>query len=293
MTTLAECARRIAELEAENAALRAELARRDADEARRRKVSGYAARRNALIAQGRWQPYVPAAQVREHVERVLAATGMSRAQFAVIAGVDDGTLCKIFNDGGARVKTEVAKRITAVTAAAVPVDSGFISALGSCRRLRALTAAGWSPAALAERLGTGEDTLRAVRDGSRDKVNAATARAIRDLYDQLWNTPAPAGTKAERVSASKSRRLAERRGWVPAGGWDEDEIDRPDGKPAEDWKRAPERKYRDRAVLAAEAAELFGFGLGRDAAAERLGVTRAALDKALERYAAAEASEAA
>lgn len=277
--------RRIAELEAENTRLRAELSCLRAEGRRKTKKSAYDARRNALRAQGRWHPYVPAGPVRVHVQNVMFVAGMSRAQFAAAANIDEGTLSKILYAGARRVKTEVAAKIRAVTTTTPIPDLGYVEAAGASRRFQALAVAGWSIALIAQRLGMDEGNARKIRDGDRARVSAATARRVRALYDDLWNAPPPESAKAERIAAAKTRSFAAKQGWVPAGAWDDDQIDDPAAMPADGWKRAPERKNRKLDVLIAEAEELFGFGLDRDAAAERLGVSRAALNKALERAA--------
>ena len=63
--------------------------------------------------------------------------------------------------------------------------------------------------------------------------------------------------------------------------WDDDEIDDPDAEPADGWQRT--RSTWRSADLAGDALELLGRHYTRRQVAERLGVTVAAIDKALER----------
>jgi len=253
----------------------------------KRPKARYNAERALLIGRGEWHPYADAAPVREHVRSVMAAAGLSRAQFAVMAGLTDGTVSKILYNGRPRVRTVVADRIMRVTTALPVPDAGMVTPDGSSRRLQALTTAGWPTTLLADRLGMDASAVRKIRGGSRQYVTAATARKIRAVYDELWNVAPPERNPGERIAAAKARAFAARHGWVPAAGWNDDQVDNPAARPAEGWQR-PARKTRSSADTAAEARELFGFGLDRHQASRRLGVSRAALEKALERAGRAE-----
>jgi hypothetical protein len=101
----------------------------------------------------------------------------------------------------------------------------------------------------------------------------------RDLYDQLWDQPPPQATRGQRISAAKARAHAARHHWPPPLAWDDDTIDQPGTQPAR-WQRTRTHRSRD---LAAEAAELTTWGYTRTQAAQRLGVSRGALDKAISR----------
>jgi hypothetical protein len=103
--------------------------------------------------------------------------------------------------------------------------------IGSARRLRALTAAGWGTAYLADRLGDRIGHIREWRAERYPTVLAETDQRIRDLYAELADrTPPPsrAGTHA--------RLHAERMGWPLPICWDDDTIDDPDAEP---WAEEP------------------------------------------------------
>lgn len=280
---------RIAELEAENARLRSELAIYRQQE-KGRKRSGYHARRHALIARGQWQPEVPVGPVRDHVRRVMAATGMSGRQFAVAAGLDEGTVTKIlYEKGKQRVRAAVAAKARAVTGATpVPAD-GLVSAAGPARRLQALACLGWSVDVLAGRTGLSPDATWNVRAGKRQRVSAGTAARIAAVYDELWNTAAPESARAEKISASKARATAGKNGWAPPGAWNDDEIDNPQAAPAEGWQR---RRRLTVAETAAEARDLMaGMGASLEEAASRLGVAVRTVERALAAFPDAEITE--
>jgi len=118
-------------------------------------------------------------------------------------------------------------------AAGRPMPFGHVDATGTLRRMRALACLGWSFQTTSERAGIGRG-----RDiAARSTVTRASADAITAVYDELWSTPAPTATREERIIAAKTRARALREGWAPPLAWDDDEIDKPDARPAE-WKEA-------------------------------------------------------
>ena len=251
-----------------------------------RAVSEYEARRQRLIAYGQWQPYVDAEPVRAHV-RMLMSAGIGRRTIARASGVPEGTLKKLLYGRPAadrapsrRVRPETGRRILRLTpsvellAAGAPVD-----ATGTTRRLQALIAIGWTQTALAARLGwTVGNFHRLLR---QTRVSAGTARAARALYDELWNTPPAEHDHAGRQAAARARNTAHRNGWPPPMAWDDNTIDDPDAHPD---RGAPARR---RAAIAENAAELTAQGYTRAQIADRLGITKNALDRALHEEGAA------
>lgn len=196
----------------------------------------YENRRYRLMAYGRWQPYVDAGPVRAHVLKLRDA-GLGYKRVAELADVSAGGMSKLmYGDYGRgtppskRVRPETAAAILAVEAnldtlgAAVLVD-----AAGTRRRLHALAAMGWSLAKLAGRLGVHRGNLG--KTLACEQVTAGTARAVRALYDGLWNQAPPEDTHADKVAASRIRNLARTRGWAPPLAWDDESIDDPAARP--------------------------------------------------------------
>lgn len=269
------------QLEAEITRLRARLAHYQRETAAKTIRARQGARRNMLKAEGRWSPEVPVGPVRDHILQVTFVAGMSVAQFSAASGVSLATLQKILYDKSrVHVKHGVAAKIMAVTTETAVPDMGYVDATGARRRVQALAVAGWSPETIAQRIGTDRSVIYKIRDGIRGRVYAGTARKIRALYDELWLKLPPEDTKGERISAARTRSYAAKQGWVAAGRWDGPEIDDPSAVP-EDGRPAATGRQQRRETLLAEARELLGFGLSRDAAAKRLGITRYALDQAL------------
>jgi hypothetical protein len=242
-------------------------------------------KRSRAILYGQWRPYVDAGPVRDHL-RALAAAGIGHRRVVELAGVSSGSLSKILYGGpgnrppSRRIRPQTAEAIMAVRPGPGQLAPGtLVGITGTRRRAQALVATGWSQARLARELGlTAANFCGMLR---RDQVTAATARAVSDLYDRLWNQPPPEHDQRARIAASRARRHAEREGWAPPLAWDDNQIDDPDGRAAEGWRR-PARTTHPSAGLAEDAAELMrGQGYTRGHAASRLGVSVWALDRAL------------
>lgn len=90
---------------------------------------------------------------------------------------------------------------------------------GTQRRIRALVALGWSYLDLGGQLGVSQQSVWQIAN-RRGTVRATTAQRIAALYDQLSMTPAPPGK-----SASYSRTVARKHGWLPPLAWDDIDTD--------------------------------------------------------------------
>lgn len=101
---------------------------------------------------------------------------------------------------------------------------GYVGTHGATRRLRALTATGWSIADLAEHLPTvNKVTIWELRSRPRAHVKTPIHNAITELYVRLSGTPG---------HSVRARAIAVREGWVPPAGWDDDALDDPAAAPA-------------------------------------------------------------
>ena len=191
-------------------------------------VSQYNRDRAKKIATRTWQPFVPAAPVRAHLEK-LAAAGIPSKRVAALAGVSNEAVAAILGRRDrptAKVRPETAERILAITATTAELSDGaLVDSTGSVRRIQALCAIGWPIAHQERQAGRGEGSFQQVL--TRPRITAGTARAINNVYDQLAMTPAPPGR-----AASMARRTAERHEWPPPLAWDDDDIDNPAALPA-------------------------------------------------------------
>jgi hypothetical protein len=184
----------------------------------------WARRRRKAIAYGTWQPFVDPEPVREHV-RSLRAFGLSFEAIATMAGEHPSALSTLMQEANSAYLTQIRpERAQAYLAVrfdldAVP-DQHRVAGVGTARRIGALMRIGYSGADIARRL---DVTLQAVAQyRNRPRLAAATARRVRDLYDELWDTPG---------RSVKAIRWAERHGWAPPLAWDDDTIDDPSAEP--------------------------------------------------------------
>ena len=180
-----------------------------------------------------------------------------------------------------RIRPQTAATILAIRPSADLVAPGVsVDGAGTRHRVQALVAAGWSQAQLADELMTSPGHVGALL--REERVTAGTATAVRGLYERLWNQPPPEGNHRARIAASRARNYAAARQWVLPMAWDDEELDKPDGRPAQGWRRTACTK-RPAAELAEDAAELFRQDYTREQAATRLGVTASALERAIGR----------
>ena len=98
-------------------------------------------------------------------------------------------------------------------------------AIGTRRRLQALTAAGWSTSQLADRLGVTKSAIAQLRSTHQTRVLANTASDVAALYEACW-WRTPLGRYRARAE-----RYAEARGWVPPWRWDGLDLDDPAAEP--------------------------------------------------------------
>lgn len=210
--------------------------------------------RNRMAAYGRpTTNLVDATPVREHVQ-ALTAAGMGTRAIAEAAGVSRNTLRALLNGRGHRPPTrrlhpDTAEAILAVRP--VPAAHALVDAAGTRRRVQALIVLGWSQAKLATRLGMKPTNFGDLL--TSQQVTAATARAVAALYDQLWHVAPPEDTHRDRIAASRARRYAADRGWLPPMAWDDELLDLPDAELEAELERRA-RAMEDREVRAAQKA---------------------------------------
>lgn len=197
----------------------------------------YENNRYRAIAYGRWQPFVDAEPVRQHV-LALGEFGIGWMRVAKLAGVSTGGVSKLlYGDRprrlppSRRVRPETALKLLAVEPTLDNLGNrATIDATGTRRRLQALVYAGWTQSELARRMQMNRSNFgKTIVSGF---VEVATCKTVRALYDELWRTdPVEAGVPAFRAAAARD--IAITRGWASIGAWDDDRIDDPQAFP--DW----------------------------------------------------------
>ncbi|WP_157253139.1 hypothetical protein [Nonomuraea typhae] len=230
--------------------------------------AAYSRQRKRLIAYGRWESYVDAAECRAHVESLLSS-GITLGRVAVLAGISVSTVKRLMHgiprSGGQpseKVKAETARALLAVQATLDDLpDTAWIDAIGTRRRAQALAVLGHSFKDQADAIGKHATNYRRLL--CTPTVLVGTARLVRSLYDAWSMTPAPSNWKTERT-----RRWASQRGWLPPLAWDDDLIDlaqpaleaalreRVESMPMEDLQHAHNSRYRhgDKTPLTLEAS---------------------------------------
>ncbi|MFI5992423.1 hypothetical protein ACIBAC_11300 [Streptomyces sp. NPDC051362] len=230
--------------------------------------------RNRLVAYGRWQPFVDAEPVRQHV-RMLGSYGIGWQRVCRLSGVSNGGVSRLLYGDRARgytpskrVRTTTADRITAVRPALDNVaPTALVDATGTRRRIQALVANGWPQLRLGAELDLNH--YRMIWERARgEAVTGATARQVLDLYNALWNVdPATHGVAPRYIAQAKS--IAKAYCWAPPGAWDDEYIDSPSAVP-------DLGESTDRYTAIAEDARWLvrEHGYTNEQAAHRLGITK-------------------
>lgn len=110
------------------------------------------------------------------------------------------------------------------------------SLCGVTRRLQALVAIGWDTTTIAQHLGWPTTLLTRTLNGTHTPP-PGTRYVVNHLYDQLSMTVGP---------SEQARHHARTCGWPPPLAWDDEDLDKPDGKPAHNWRRTTRQPFTDR-----------------------------------------------
>jgi hypothetical protein len=241
----------------------------------------YTNTRVRLMAYGRWQPYTDAEPVRAHI-RMLSSFGIGVQRTRVAAGMSNGSLSRLlYGRGGQRgmsrrIRTETADRILAIRPSLdLVAPSALVDSTGTRRRLQGLVAVGWPQIELARRTGIDKMTINDQLHQTSTTAYGSTARTIRDMYEQLWNVD-PCTQGVGRRWAKEARALASANGWVPPAAWDDDYIDSPAATPDVGEEVARYVAITEDATWLEQTQ-----GYTRAQAANRLGITRDHLERAL------------
>lgn len=246
--------------------------------------------RRTLKAQGLWDPWFDADTVRAHMAS-LREQGVTLKRIAELSDTPLGEINSITYGTGRthirKLRTEIAERILAVRPTWDGIaDTAFMPATGLTRRLQALVAIGWPPVTLAERLTVQLTYVNRILRGDHPRVTGRFHRTVAALYDELWNVdPTSHGMPSALISRAKSRAASYE--WSPPAAWDDELIDDPAAQPSIG-------DETPRYIAHAEnCLELERQGYTREQIADRLGITRDGLQRALSLYRKAQVGEAA
>ena len=149
--------------------------------------------------------------------------------------------------------------------------------IGIQRRVQALYALGWTAAQIGRECGVRHDPILRLMQRDAEFVRHEYAAKVVEVYERLAMAPAPESRAATRI-----RRLARERGYVPPLAWDDIDTD-------EAPVTTSTRTTYPAADLVAEYEFLTGGGVAHGHALEQLGVSDDALERA--RYRATKRAE--
>jgi hypothetical protein len=231
----------------------------------------YSRWRSRQMAYGRWEPWVDAAPVREHV-RALRQAGASYEAIARAAGVAAMTVHRLLHGEPAkgrgvpgRIRAAPADRLLAVTAAGLRDAAARRDAAGARRRLRALIAMGHPAVSLARASGISPRVVWGIVRGTTATVSRGVHDEISVLYEKTWNLRPPERSAAERRAAGAARRRAASHGWPAPMGLDDERIDDPAYRPRAHWRPARGTRTAEPPACPARGADAtVGRGSCRD-----------------------------
>lgn len=154
--------------------------------------------------------------------RALRNAGWSHGAIADAAGMSVSGIHALIEGRHKMMRTPNARRILALTPDVMrnrDNPAGFVPAIGTRRRIRALLRMGWPHAELRARSGV-YTAVTATQAG--DWVAKATHDAIAATYNALAMTPGP---------SERARGRAAKSGYPPPLAWDDDSIDDPAALP--------------------------------------------------------------
>ncbi len=200
---------------------------------------------------------------------------------SVLTGIDWATV-RLYTHADLRHGRSRFQRTAPETAAKIlaiqpePSLPGRVDPTGTRRRIQALSAIGWPLRELGPHLGIQPDNVRRILVREQ-RVYGTTAQAAIAAYDQLHGSR-PRRHGVSEIGVARALRNARQHRWAPPKYWDQhpDAIDDPHFQPLYRVTRAE--------ILAEDARWLIAYGLDRTAAAERLGVDKSYLDRALAQY---------
>lgn len=242
----------------------------------------YGADRNRAIAYGRREVShpVPGDPARWRIEQLLEQ-GMKLQAIADHSGVSTVTIARIRQGHGTSTRTQDAiLRVEAAVELATDEapDRALVDGAGTRRRLRALAVLGWTCAKLAEHCSSSPQALRtAMLKPETAPTLAGFSRSVTHLYEQLWDRHPPCKSRHEEARAARVRKNALERGWAPPMAWDEESIDNPESGPAQ-WRQVSDLGSGRRRMHVDDLEDCIRWGLDVAGAADRLGVTKDAVE---------------
>lgn len=205
--------------------------------------------------------WTDATQAREHLTMLRATR--TWASIAAAAQMTPSNLFLIVNGQRTTIHRKTHARILAVQPLSKPNSSMQIDALGTRRRLQALTAIGHSIRTIAQASAVARDRVHHIAMGLQPTVRRDVAERIAATYERLAFRP-PARDKF----TTRTRNLAAARGWHGPLAWDD--IDDPAAQPETDHPYKPVAKNGRDSMRRAEIKHLLDLGESVAAIASRM-----------------------
>lgn len=203
--------------------------------------------------------------VADHV-RSLSADGWSHRQIAAAAECSRRQVCAIIAGEYPTIDGALAERILATTLnihACPPAT--YVDATGTIRRTQALIASGYALVWIAGQAGMSPAALGRIVNHGHSQLTASRAQGISDVY-ALWKDLPGDNTRARLRGAAE--------GWRTPDYWD-------DTGRIDDAGFDPDARQLRVEQIAEDGRFLLAAGLDSNQTAERLGITRDYLTKAL------------
>lgn len=211
---------------------------------------------------------IPPTRVQQHLN--LLRTTMSWTQIADATGCSAAHLRQIQRGDWPLINRATQEKVLAARPRTELARGFYIDATLSVRRVQALMAAGHPQYAIAEAAGTTTTRVRLLAEGQ-----ATMRQMLADKIEWAWVV-----LRDTTGSSARARGMAAARGWPDPTWWEDyGGIDDPDVDPA----TVTEVRTLRALALAEDWEWLAAQGYSRTRAAERLGVTKGALDTAIGR----------
>lgn len=171
----------------------------------------------------------------------LVKEGYTPARIREGMNLDDKTFYSLLRGERDFIRRKTVEKINSFTPE--PNDTlqrNHVLAFGATRRIRALTALGWSATELSKQGGTdpetgkyriSDTTIKNLRLGRAERIYYRYDDIVRELYERLWDTLPPMTTHQLRSGATRALGIARRHGWAPPMAWDDWGFDDPDYQP--------------------------------------------------------------
>lgn len=172
-----------------------------------------------MVQSPKVHPDKAAAKIEE-----LLRTGVTMLAIAEAAGLQATTLHRIRSGKLDLIERETQKKILA----AKPGPGTHVSVVGTRRRLQAMAALGYSLADVSGATGVGAPLITNIRTGKNVSTSPETAKAIKEFYEIIEDTPA-----ADSATSRRAVAFALKYKWAPPQAWTDRDIEDPSVGPGE------------------------------------------------------------